>query len=116
MEHHTGRRFTELSVSTHDLNAAASDCDRLHVLYDGHVVVSGPPREVLQPALSADVFGVRATVVDHPLTGDPLIAFDHLAPPHNPDSPEGPVEPAGAGIPMSAPSSVLGAGPGRSHR
>lgn len=84
MEHHTGRRFTELSVSTHDLNAAASVCDRLHVLYDGHVVASGPPREVLQPALSADVFGVRATVVDHPLTGDPLIAFDHLAPAHNP--------------------------------
>ncbi|MGV4988672.1 ABC transporter ATP-binding protein [Streptomyces sp. NRAIS4] len=67
-------------VSLHDLNAAASVCDRLHVLHTGSVVASGPPREVLTPALLAEVFGVRAAVVDHPLTGDPLIAFDHRAP------------------------------------
>ncbi|MFD9906837.1 ABC transporter ATP-binding protein [Streptomyces sp. NPDC059063] len=64
-------------VSLHDLNAAASVCDRLHVLHEGSVVASGPPREVLQPALLEEVFGVRAAVVGHPLTGDPLIAFDH---------------------------------------
>ncbi|MFD1663070.1 ABC transporter ATP-binding protein [Streptomyces caeni] len=73
------RRRTTL-VSLHDLNAAASVCDRLHVLHAGTVVASGPPREVLTPALVAEVFGVRATVVDHPLTGDPLIAFDHQGP------------------------------------
>lgn len=67
-------------VSLHDLNAAASVCDRLHVLHAGRVVASGAPREVLTPALMAEVFGVRAAVVDHPLTGDPLIAFDHRAP------------------------------------
>ncbi|GHE78468.1 ABC transporter ATP-binding protein [Streptomyces longispororuber] len=64
-------------VSLHDLNAAASVCDRLHVLHGGAVVASGPPRAVLTPELLAEVFGVRAAVVDHPLTGDPLIAFDH---------------------------------------
>ncbi|MCX4825743.1 ABC transporter ATP-binding protein [Streptomyces sp. NBC_01142] len=73
------RRRTTL-VSLHDLNAAASVCDRLHVLHGGTVVASGPPRQVLTPALLAEVFGVRAAVVDHPLTGDPLIAFDHRAP------------------------------------
>ncbi|WP_329169984.1 ABC transporter ATP-binding protein [Streptomyces decoyicus] len=67
-------------VSLHDLNAAASVCDRLHVLHAGAVVASGRPRDVLTPELMADVFGVRAAVVDHPLTGDPLIAFDHRAP------------------------------------
>ncbi|MET1075485.1 MAG: ABC transporter ATP-binding protein [Umezawaea sp.] len=67
-------------VALHDLNAAASVCDRLHVLHDGAVVASGPPREVLTSELMADVFGVRAVVVDHPLTGDPLIAFDHRSP------------------------------------
>ncbi|MFJ7071218.1 ABC transporter ATP-binding protein [Streptomyces sp. NPDC098781] len=71
-----GRRRTTL-VSLHDLNAAASVCDRLHVLHEGRVVASGRPREVLRPALLAEVFGVRAAVVEHPLTGDPLIAFDH---------------------------------------
>ncbi|MFD3355390.1 ABC transporter ATP-binding protein [Streptomyces fradiae] len=67
-------------VSLHDLNAAASVCDRLHVLHRGRVVASGTPREVLTPQLLAEVFGVRAAVLDHPLTGDPLIAFDHRAP------------------------------------
>ncbi|MEU9129391.1 ABC transporter ATP-binding protein [Kitasatospora sp. NPDC048540] len=67
-------------VALHDLNAAASVCDRLHVLHQGALVASGPPREVLTPELLAEVFGVRAAVVDHPLTGDPLIAFDHRAP------------------------------------
>ncbi|WP_031161341.1 ABC transporter ATP-binding protein [Streptomyces durhamensis] len=74
-----GRRRTTL-VSLHDLNAAASVCDRLHVLHAGTVIASGPPREVLTPPLLAEVFGVRAAVVDHPLTGDPLIAFDHRTP------------------------------------
>lgn len=71
------RRTTLLSL--HDLNAAASVCDRLHVLHEGAVVASGAPREVLTPALLAEVFGVRAAVIEHPLTGDPLIAFDHRA-------------------------------------
>ncbi|MGK4584097.1 ABC transporter ATP-binding protein [Kitasatospora sp. HPMI-4] len=73
------RRRTTL-ISLHDLNAAASLCDRLHVLHRGEVVASGRPREVLTPELMAEVFGVRAAVVDHPLTGDPLIAFDHRGP------------------------------------
>ncbi|MGW2248903.1 ABC transporter ATP-binding protein [Kitasatospora sp. NPDC001660] len=64
-------------ISLHDLNAAASLCDRLHVLHEGVLVASGTPREVLTPELLAKVFGVRAAVVEHPLTGDPLIAFDH---------------------------------------
>lgn len=64
-------------VSLHDLNAAASVCDRLHVLHEGALVASDTPLEALTPALLAEVFGVRAAVVEHPLTGDPLIAFDH---------------------------------------
>lgn len=72
------RRTTLLAL--HDLNAAASVCDRLHVLCDGTVVASGAPREVLTPGLLSEVFGVRAAVVEHPLTGDPLIAFDHRSP------------------------------------
>lgn len=67
-------------VALHDLNAAASVCDRLHVLHRGALVASGTPREVLTAELLAAVFGVRAAVVEHPLTGNPLIAFDHRAP------------------------------------
>ncbi|MFD4393249.1 ABC transporter ATP-binding protein [Kitasatospora sp. NPDC058397] len=87
-------------VALHDLNAAASVCDRLHVLHRGALVASGAPREVLTAELLAEVFGVRAAVVEHPLTGDPLIAFDHRTPaaptPAVPTAPA-PVEGAGAG-------------------
>ncbi|MEV7353449.1 ABC transporter ATP-binding protein [Kitasatospora sp. NPDC091276] len=82
-------------VALHDLNAAASVCDRLHVLHRGALVASGAPREVLTAELLAEVFGVRAAVVEHPLTGDPLIAFDHRTP-AVPTAPA-PVEGAGAG-------------------
>ena len=92
-----GRRTT--LVSLHDLNAAASVCDRLHVLHEGAVVASGPPREVLTPALLAEVFGVRAAVTDHPLTGDPLIAFDHRTP-----APDRVPDPAPDRVPASAPA------------
>ncbi|MYU55399.1 MULTISPECIES: ATP-binding cassette domain-containing protein [Streptomyces] len=78
-------------ISLHDLNAAASLCDRLHVLHGGRVVASGAPRAVLTPELLAEVFGVRAAVTEHPLTGDPLIAFDHRRlPPSSPASGGGP--------------------------
>ncbi|MEV4615543.1 ABC transporter ATP-binding protein [Kitasatospora sp. NPDC049258] len=84
-------------VALHDLNAAASVCDRLHVLHAGALVASGPPREVLTPELLATVFGVRAAVVDHPLTGDPLIAFDHRGPAdRDPDPDPGPARGAAA--------------------
>ncbi|GFH37483.1 ABC transporter ATP-binding protein [Streptomyces pacificus] len=82
-------------VSLHDLNAAASVCDRLHVLQEGTVVASGPPREVVTPELMAEVFGVRAAVVDHPLTGDPLIAFDHRTPAGGRTAPALEANPAG---------------------
>ncbi|MEU9762415.1 ABC transporter ATP-binding protein [Streptomyces sp. NPDC001834] len=91
-----GRNRTTL-VSLHDLNAAASVCDRLHVLRDGRVVASGAPRDVLTPGLLAEVFGVRAAVTEHPLTGDPLIAFDHRRPAEGlraPDAGDGEGEPA----------------------
>ena len=64
-------------VALHDLNAAAAVCDRLHVLRDGALVASGPPAEILTPTLVDEVFGVHAAVIPHPLTGHPLVAFDH---------------------------------------
>lgn len=56
-------------VTLHDLNLAAAYCDRLVVLLSGAVVASGPPREILTPALVHEVFGVHADLVRHPTTG-----------------------------------------------
>jgi iron complex transport system ATP-binding protein len=62
-------------VVLHDLNLAAAVCDRIGVLDGGRLVATGTPREVLTPDLVRDVFGVEATVVPHPLTGDPQLLY-----------------------------------------
>ncbi|MER6169451.1 ABC transporter ATP-binding protein [Streptomyces violaceorubidus] len=62
-------------VVLHDLNLAAAACDRLGVLSQGRLVASGTPEAVLTPQLVGDVFGVTASVVPHPLTGDPQLLY-----------------------------------------
>ncbi|WP_395023885.1 ABC transporter ATP-binding protein [Comamonas odontotermitis] len=62
-------------VVLHDLNIAAQFCDRLYLMEAGALVANGAPREVLTPEAMARVFGVRATIDDHPATGRPRIAY-----------------------------------------
>ncbi|MEU9645590.1 ABC transporter ATP-binding protein [Streptomyces sp. NPDC048188] len=62
-------------VVLHDLNLAAAACDRLGVLCEGRLVASGSPAEVLTTQLMGDVFGVRASIVSHPLTGGPQLLY-----------------------------------------
>ncbi|MBU6530336.1 ABC transporter ATP-binding protein [Streptomyces sp. NPDC057245] len=62
-------------VVLHDLNLAAAACDRIGVLSGGRLVASGAPAAVLTPELVGDVFGVRASVVQHPLTGGPQLLY-----------------------------------------
>jgi iron complex transport system ATP-binding protein len=66
-------------VVLHDLNLAAAACDRIGVLSRGCLVASGPPADVLTTGLVDEVFGVRADVVPHPLTGRPQLLYS-LAP------------------------------------
>ena len=67
------RLIRGLGVTTiaalHDLNLAAAYCDRLFVLNRGSIHAHGAPGEVLTPKLVEDVYGVKATVGQHPLTG-----------------------------------------------
>ncbi|MGW0390573.1 ABC transporter ATP-binding protein [Streptomyces sp. NPDC003042] len=69
-----GLAATSLLV-LHDLNLAASFCDRLYVLSGGRVVAAGPPGEVLTEELLAEVYGVRAHIGVHPTTGVPNIVY-----------------------------------------
>ncbi|MEV0117615.1 ABC transporter ATP-binding protein [Streptomyces sp. NPDC050844] len=62
-------------VVLHDLNLAAAACDRIGVLSQGELVATGTPEEVLTTELIDEVFGVKATVVSHPLTGDPQLLY-----------------------------------------
>ncbi len=72
-------RSTGLTVLTvlHDLNLAAAYCDRIHVLDGGRVVAGGKPADVLTPDLIEAVFGVRAHLVPHPVSGVPQLLFEH---------------------------------------
>ncbi|MGA4845632.1 ABC transporter ATP-binding protein [Streptomyces sp. G5(2025)] len=74
LSHLRGAGLTVLVV-LHDLNLAAAACDRIGVLSQGRLVASGSPADVLTESLVADVFGVKATVVPHPLTGDPQLLY-----------------------------------------
>ncbi|MFF3349723.1 ABC transporter ATP-binding protein [Streptomyces sp. NPDC002779] len=60
-------------VALHDLNLAASFCDRLCVMDAGRVVAHGTPRDVLRPALLRDVYRVEADITEHPRTGLPQV-------------------------------------------
>ncbi|MEU6643932.1 ABC transporter ATP-binding protein [Saccharomonospora sp. NPDC046836] len=62
-------------AALHDLNLAATTCDRIYLLADGRVVAGGTPREVLTPELIGAVFGVLAHVVPHPMSGAPQLLF-----------------------------------------
>ncbi|MEO3764075.1 ABC transporter ATP-binding protein [Streptomyces sp. B8F3] len=74
LSHLRGAGLTVLVV-LHDLNLAALACDRIGVLSDGRLTAVGPPADVFTAELVADVFGVTATVVPHPLTGAPQLLY-----------------------------------------
>ena len=66
-------RMTTLTA-LHDLDHAVSYCDRVAVMAKGELVAVGVPTDVLTPDLVHDVFGVRAVLDTHPITGRPRIA------------------------------------------
>ncbi len=68
-------------VALHDLNLAASYCQRVYVLAAGVVVAGGAPVDVLTPELVLTVFGVHAERWAHPITGHTQLAFSATPPP-----------------------------------
>ena len=50
----------------HDLSLAARFCTRLIVLKQGRIVADGPPRDILSEKLLAEVFDLRARLIDTP--------------------------------------------------
>lgn len=63
-------------LALHDLNLAAAFCDRLVVLNHASLVAAGAPERVLTPALLRSVYQVEATLLSHPSTGRPMVAYD----------------------------------------
>lgn len=67
------REGTAVLAILHDLNLAASACDRLVVLHDGGVVADGAPESVVTPGLLRSVYGVEAEVDMDGATGRPTV-------------------------------------------
>lgn len=62
-------------AAVHDLNMATLYCDRLYVIKDGTVVLSGSPEEVLNKENIYDVYGVRSTVLRNQENGKITISY-----------------------------------------
>jgi iron complex transport system ATP-binding protein len=60
-------------AAIHDLNLAAHYCDELVLLGDRRRVASGEPADVLTEDHLESVFGTRAVVTRHPVTGSTLV-------------------------------------------
>jgi iron complex transport system ATP-binding protein len=66
-------RGRTVAMVLHDLNLATRYSDLVVVMKDGAVVTQGSPRGVFTTELLADVFGLRADVLDDPRSGLPVV-------------------------------------------
>ncbi|MFC4373046.1 ABC transporter ATP-binding protein [Nocardia halotolerans] len=57
-------------AALHDLSLADRYCDRIIVLHNGRARPPAPPADALDPTVVAEVFGVDANRVVHPVTGE----------------------------------------------
>ncbi|MDH0301641.1 MULTISPECIES: ABC transporter ATP-binding protein [unclassified Pseudomonas] len=73
--HHLRGTGLSLLASFHDLNLAATFCDRLYVIEQGRIVAQGTPDQVLTEQCLAEVFGVHALVDRHPVGRHPRITW-----------------------------------------
>ncbi len=64
-------------ISIHDLNLAATYCDRILLLDQGRSLACGTPEQVLQQSLLSQVFQLPTVVDRHPLTGKVRVSFAH---------------------------------------
>ncbi|MEV7560507.1 ABC transporter ATP-binding protein [Streptomyces sp. NPDC089795] len=62
-------------IALHDLNLAATFCDRICVMDGGRTVTTGTPREVLTSDLLAEIYRVEAEVSLRPGTGIPRVTL-----------------------------------------
>jgi len=62
-----------VAMVLHDLVLATRYSDHLVVMSEGRVAASGHPSEVITEALLAELFGLRARVIDDPVSDRPLI-------------------------------------------
>jgi len=60
----------------HDINLAVQYADRLFFLKEGELVAQGKPKDILNAALIKKVFNVETTIINNPVTNNPMIIYN----------------------------------------
>lgn len=66
---------TVLVAVMHDINLAIQHADTLIFLKEGELVAKGKPKEIVTAALIENVFAVRTTIINNPVTDSPLVVY-----------------------------------------
>jgi iron complex transport system ATP-binding protein len=66
---------TVLVAVMHDINLAVQYADKLFFLKDGELVAHGSPKDILSQELIRKVFKIQATIINNPVTNNPLIVY-----------------------------------------
>lgn len=68
------RSGTDMSVVVvlHDINLAVRTCDTLVALKGGRLIANGAARDIMEPEILRDIYGLPIGVMPHPVTGAPL--------------------------------------------
>lgn len=67
---------TVLVAVMHDINLAAQFGDQLFFLKDGQLLDFGTPKELLTENLIEKIFGVKTTIIQNPVSGQPLVIYN----------------------------------------
>jgi iron complex transport system ATP-binding protein len=67
---------TVLIAVLHDINLAIQFADKLFFFKDGQLVSQGRPKDILTEELIANVFGVKTTIINNPVSGSPLVVYN----------------------------------------
>jgi iron complex transport system ATP-binding protein len=70
------QQHTVLVAVLHDINLATQYADKLFFLKEGQLVAQGKPKEVLNEALLLKVFDVQTTIINNPVTNNPLVIYN----------------------------------------
>jgi iron complex transport system ATP-binding protein len=67
------KRGTTICMVLHDINLAAKYADYIFAMKKGQLIKEGKPSEVISSELLEEVFGLKSTIINDPVSNTPLI-------------------------------------------
>ncbi len=68
---------TVLVAVMHDINLAIQYADKLFFLKEGELIAHGSPKDILDEVLIKQVFNVKASIINNPVTNNPLVVYNN---------------------------------------